>query len=428
MRTSARVTRAMLAVLVCMLVVSPALAGVELEGTWPDADAPVSIDAQRLPRSEAVRRLADAMGWSVVLHAPPADEVDLRVKDQPASKVLSMLLSDHDYIARRDGTLINIERTPSDDEAVPSPLPAPPPPPQSAPVAPESAPPAPPSPEASATPGNLPDRVISGGNVRVEKHEVVHDVVVFGGSADVLGKATGDVTVVGGSARVHDGAHVMGDATAVGGSLTVDDGAIVDGDVGVVGGTLHRGKEAMIRGSERTNDATTTTHTHGIKAWAADTASEIGSSITSAALMFVFGAILLALGTRRMDSLQSEVASRPMRTFALGVVGTIVFALLVIAFTLTVIGFPVAVIALLIAIVAAYAGVCAVLTVAGGALLRHKTKNPYVHLALGCAMFFVATAIPFVGNFAFLAVLLLGVGTMVATRGAGFFGKKRAVA
>ena len=266
----------------------------------------------------------------------------------------------------------------------------------------------------------------------MEKNEVVHDVVVFGGSADVLGTATGDVTVIGGSAKIHAGAHVMGDATAVGGSLDVEDGATVDGDVGVVGGVLRRGEDARIGGEERTDTPAAAKgeakEGAGLGAWIAGVIADIGSALAAAALLFVYGAILLALATQRMDALQTELAARPMRSFALGVVGLIVAILLVLAFTITVIGIPVAVIGALLAVVAGYAGICAVLTVAGGALLRHKTRNPYVHLALGCFLFMIAKAVPVVGDLVLITVVLLGIGTLVATRGAGLFPKREKAA
>ena len=409
----ARATWATLLALCGLLLALPAFGAVRLDGEWPDADKPVSLEATGMPRSEAVRKLADAMGWSIVLHAPTTDSVDLRVKDQPASKVLSMLLSDHDYVAKRDGTLVSIERAKTTG-ANSAPALAPPPPPAS---------PAPPPPPMQDK--NAPDRVVTGGNVRVEKGEVVHDVVVFGGSANVLGTVTGDVTVIGGSATVHDGAHVMGDATAVGGSLEVQDGATVDGDVGVVGGMLRRGEDAHIGGEERT-DERASKHREAREAGdGGGVLASIGSALASSALLFVFGAILLALATSRMDTLQSELASRPMRSFALGIVGLLVFGLLAIAFTLTLIGIPVVIIGSVVGVVAGYAGICAVLTVAGRALIRHKTSNPYIHLALGCLLFMIAKALPFIGTFVLLAVMLLGIGTLVATRGAGLIPERK---
>ncbi len=402
-----------------LLVTSTALADVRFEGDWPDADEKVSLDARRLPRSEAVRKVAEAMKWSVVLHSPSSETVDLQVKKQPATKVLALLLTDGDYVARREGSLINIERAPADGpktwSATGKPkrvaTPAQPPFPEKQLPAANAA-----SKSKKTTPE---DRVVSGGNVRVEKDEVVHDVLVFGGSTDIRGTTTGNVTVFGGSARIFEAAHVMGDATVVGGSLTVEDNASVDGDVNVMGGTLRRGDKAKIGGEENIGKTAMGRSERHDDEDVESVAGSVGSAIARAALLFVFGAILLALGTRRMNCLQSELTVRPMRSFALGLVGLIVFALLLVAFVLTIIGIPVAVMAALVAIVAAYAGICAVLTVAGGVLLSHKTHNPYVHLGLGCFLFLITTAIPFLGKFVFLIVLLLGIGTLVSTRGAG---------
>ena len=83
---------------------SAAGATVKHEGTWPEADKPVTLDVTATPRTEALRKLADAAGWSLVVHAPPGDPVDIHVKQQPASKVLDVLLDDGDYVVTRDGT------------------------------------------------------------------------------------------------------------------------------------------------------------------------------------------------------------------------------------------------------------------------------------------------------------------------------------
>ena len=93
-----------------MFAANSAHASVKLEGTWPDSEKNISIDASGLARSEAVRKIADAAGWSIVVHAPSGDPIDLHVKNQPASKVLDLVLDDASYVARRDGALISIER------------------------------------------------------------------------------------------------------------------------------------------------------------------------------------------------------------------------------------------------------------------------------------------------------------------------------
>ena len=97
-------------VLASLTTACVASATVHREGIWPDAEKTVTVDVSGLPRAEAIRKLAEAAGWSIVVQAPPGDPVDIHVKGQPASKVLDLLLADADYVAKRDGTLIDIHR------------------------------------------------------------------------------------------------------------------------------------------------------------------------------------------------------------------------------------------------------------------------------------------------------------------------------
>src|SRR4029079_6932467 len=60
---------------------------------------------------------------------------------------------------------------------------------------------------------------------------------------------------------------------------------------------------------------------HGGKIQSA--AQAFGHKVTAMSLLFVFGCVLLALLTGRMERLRIETASRPMRSFALGLMGSI---------------------------------------------------------------------------------------------------------
>ena len=108
-----------------------------------------------------------------------------------------------------------------------------------------------------------------------------------------------------------------------------------------------------------------------------------------------------------------------MRAFALGFVGLIAAIALVVALCVTIVGIPVAIVGLLTGAIAAYVGVAAVVTTLGEGLLRHRTTNPYVHLAFGCALLFFVGAIPYVGTVAEIFVFFAGIGVIVATRAAG---------
>jgi hypothetical protein len=415
-------------------------AAVKKDGVWPATDKSVTLDLDGVPRAQALRKLADAAGWSLVLQtslgADAGDLIDVHVKDQPAGKVLDLVMEDG-WVATRDGTLVSMKYA------------TPPPPPPPPPAAPTPSAPDPAEIAARAASAGLPpppiplpptkgdhhgkrkgeDRVLTGGNITVGKDEIVHDVVLFGGNADVYGTVTGDVSITGGNCTIHPGAHVKGDVVGVGGNVTVEDGADIEGDVSVVGGKLQKGDGAQVGGAVvRTDSEETRDAVLGGRDKLRRALSGVGSAITRSAFLFIFGAILLALGSKRMETLRGEVATRPMRSFALGVVGLLSGIVLIIVLCVTVIGIPVAIVGALLAVFAGYAGVIAVLTTVGEALFRHKTQNTYVHLAVGCALFLVASALPWIGGLVTFGVILTGIGVVVATRAAGLVPRKNGVA
>ena len=417
-----------LLLLATLLVAGLAFGAVKREGTWPEEDKPISLDLSSISRAEAVRKLAEAAGWSIVAKGLPEDRIDLHVKNQPAARVLDLVLAEGGYIAKREGDLIQLLR----DDGVVKDTPAVPPP-AVAPAAP--VPPTPPTAPSSTHKkhkernSESSDRTVFGNSMRIEPTEVVDDVSVLGGSLDLLGRATGDVAVFGGSVHVHPGARVEGDLFVLGGEVTVDDGASIDGDVATLGGELHRSAGAKIGGEVKVvgddhddDDDDHSSHS----AWEPRRIGRaIGVQMTKTALLFLLGAVVIALATRRMQLLQSEIALRPMRSMALGIASVFVASVLVVLLCVTVVGIPVALAAIFIGILAAYAGICATLSVMGSALVGHRSENPYVHLAVGCGVFLIAGAIPYFGSLITVLILLAGFGAFAATRAAGFIPVQR---
>jgi hypothetical protein len=146
---------------------------------------------------------------------------------------------------------------------------------------------------------------------------------------------------------------------------------------------------------------------------------ELWDSLTLVAVLWVYGAILIALAGERMRTLEVEVVERPMRSFALGVVGLGTAVISVIMLCVTLIGIPFAVVGVIAAVLFGYAGVCAVLTALGHVLLNHRSKSPYLHLAVGCGLYLVASSLPWLGDYVTFTLALFGIGVIVATRGAG---------
>lgn len=146
---------------------------------------------------------------------------------------------------------------------------------------------------------------------------------------------------------------------------------------------------------------------------------ELWDSLAAVAVLWVYGAVLLALAGERMRALEVELVARPMRSFALGVVGLVATLVAVVVLCATLIGIPFAVVGVITGVLVGYAGVCAVLTAVGHMLLNHRSSSPYVHLAFGCGLYLVASSVPWIGDYVTFTLALFGIGVIVATRGAG---------
>ncbi len=391
--------------LALIAVASPASANVKKEGVWPSDEHRISLDFEG-NTLDGVKKLSSEAGWSLVLPSTTTLEstkVAIHVKDQSPSDVLDALLAEGDYLAVRTGTLVRVATVASNLVAPVTPL--------SPAVAPSSAPMA--TPAVPMTRGE--DRMVTGSHLTIEKNEVVHDVAVLGGSVDVFGTVTGDLVAVGGKAIVHAGARIVGDATAVGGGLVIEPGANIAGHSGVVGGVL----ENKATGGRSHAGISFGDSKHEADSDEKHTVKESGSAFSRASMLFVFGALFLALAGRRMETLKLEAIQRPARSFAMGIVGIIGFAVTLIALCVTIVGIPIAILVAIFGSVAAFAGIVAVLTLIGAALAKHKTDNVYAHLAVGCALFFLSGLLPFVGSWITVLVTFIGIGVTVATRFGG---------
>lgn len=402
-------------------------ATVKKEGSWPVAEKKVDLEFEGKP-SDGLERLAKEAGWSLVVAKSVAvdgdgAEVHVAVDDQPADAVLEALFVGRDVVAHRNGTLITV--VPASSAATTAPN-------ADAP----SAPPAPPAPPAVR--GE--DRNVFGGSLRIQKNEIVHTVTVAGGSLEVEGTITGDLVVAGGSAKVMGGGRVVGNATVFGGSLEIEENGRIDGDVGIAGGSLDRAEGAIIGGrivdrdhggqvKLTASDDGTTTEASPVRSRFAEAAHAFGQSVTRMALLFVLGCVLLALLAPPMEKVRVEIAARPMRSFALGLVGTVLGTIgALIALTIlcvTIIGIPLALVGILLGVIAVYGAVAAVLTTFGAAVIGHRTQNPYLHLLLGCAAFLVLSSIPWIGAVVTFAVVMIAVGALVATRVGGLLERRR---
>jgi cytoskeletal protein CcmA (bactofilin family) len=406
-----------------MAVPLAADATVRREGNWPSPDKKVSFEFDGKP-SEGLKHLADEAGWSLVMSkgiAMGESDVHINVENQPADAVLEALFAEGNVTARRNGTLVTITPGSQGDASSATPPPPPPPPATDTPPVP------PPVPTVRGT-----DRNVMGASAVIEANEIVHTLTVTGGSAKVRGTVTGDLVVAGGSVKIEEGGRVVGNVSVMGGSVKLEKGARIDGDVGVVGGAIKREEGSFVGGQVNDKDhkppkgqVKVTLDTDDGSVHAGDVphgsrvgraAHSFGNSVTKMALLFVLGCVFLALATRRMETLRVEIASRPMRTFALGLLGAAALLVVVVGVSLTIVGLPFAILGFLFAVLATYVSIASVLTTFGAAVLGHKTPNPYLHLLFGCGVFLLLGAIPYIGGIVTFVVTMIAIGALVSTR------------
>lgn len=432
LRNSSSGLTALVSLCTVLAVTNAANATVEKKGEWPAEDKKVTLSLDDIDQKDALEKLADEAGWSIVVKGMGLEKTTLHVKDQPAEKVLNVLLADGDWIAQRDGSLISISRNHNAKPAVDA-IAAPPAPPP---------PPVVPPPEAKQDiniklslksdddekgpkKGEGKDREVVGQNLVIEKDEVVRNVQLVGGSLVVKGTVTGDVELVGGKVELDPGSRVMGDVEVMGGSVDIKNGARIDGDTQIVGGHLEREEGAQVHGNVSTRIEGDEDHHENAAGMGARAAREMGECTTAGAFLFALGSVLLALFSKRSETLKVEFAARPMRMFGLGIAGFFGGLVTLGALCVTVIGIPFAVIGLLLGIFATFAAMTSVLEVMGRALIGHKTKNEYAHLAFGCALFAVTMMIPVIDDIAKLGLMFVSIGTLVATRGAGLIPQRK---
>jgi len=98
--------------------------------------------------------------------------------------------------------------------------------------------------------GNLPDRIVPGGNFTLESGETLEgSLLVLGGNAllKVDSTVTGDVIVLGGN--VQAAGLVEGTVLSMGGQVRLESSAVVEGDAVMIGSQIDRAPGARVEGS-----------------------------------------------------------------------------------------------------------------------------------------------------------------------------------
>jgi len=188
--------------------------------------------------------------------------------------------------------------------------------------------------------------VLFGGNANIQG-DVTDAVVVFGGNADVTGSVGDALVVFGGNARLAPQASVKGDLVAIGGNARLAAGSKVGGDLVTVGGTADISPEATVSGSvQQTGLGSLGLH---LPKWLQDWLVQCVFKLRplSCSVLWVWGVagiffllyLLTALVLRRpVAACLKHLEETPATSFLVGLLGKLLFPLVVGVFAITGIG------------------------------------------------------------------------------------------
>jgi hypothetical protein len=232
------------------------------------------------------------------------------------------------------------------------------------------------------------DRVRFGSNVTVGRDEVVDgDVVAIGGSADVDGEVTGDVT-------------------AIGGNLTLGPHAIVRRDAAVIGGTMNRSPDARVYG--KVDEVAVAPQIgsrlgRGFPAWTQMwRVGGLLGTVLRLSLLTLGVLAVVALGRRFVETVADHVAIEPLRAGFTGLLAEVLFVpmlvLTIVVLAVSIIGIPLlfllpfAIVLAVVLMLIGFAGVaCLAGRVIGDRLGIHH--GPYVSALLGVLVIAAATLV-----------------------------------
>ena len=374
---------------------------------------------------DALRQIAEAADWSIVLPSGDHGTITARFKNAPVEDALKAVLAQAGLSAAREGTIVTV-RAPSFLPGFPQNVG------KEFRRAAERA-----QRQAEQATreleremrrleretGGSDDRVIHG-DVVVRPGESARDVVALRGSIRVEpGAEVRDAVAILGSVVLESGATAR-EAVAVGGHVKLGPGAAVAKDAVSVGGSVERDASAEIGGE---------TVSIGIPALSGVVAGLAGSSLLGGRdesavftiaqalakflVFFALGLLVLALFPRRLEAVSASLAAHPWKAIFTGLLGIVVLPLLILLLVATLIGIPLVPVAALLVVAAGVLGFTALAWYIGRALpLRLQRGTTVLQLAIGTAIVVLVTQIPFLGCMAWVAAALLTFGAVLRSR------------
>ncbi len=249
-------------------------------------------------------------------------------------------------------------------------------------------------------------QVIALGRQLVVNGTVTSDAAVVGGDALVGGEGRGDLSVLGGNARLRPAASVGGDVFVLGGRLDAERGSRIAG-LSVSYPTIGSAWLTLLEGPSL-----------GL--------SPVSPIVLGAKLALLAGWVALTLGLFAVAgggvlSTSRSVGDEPFRNFFVGLTGVLaafLTALLFAALAATLAGAPMLVLVVLVALLLKLWGMTAVFHSLGAWVLERMGRRltPLNAALVGLVILGAVKLIPFVGTWCWTVATFIGVGAALTTK------------
>ena len=397
-----------------------------------------SGDFKDTPVDQALKRIAQAGGLSVVLPPGLRGAVTASFKDAPVEDALRAVLAQADLTAARQGRVLTVSRESGPRivisggkrrfqfgvEGIPDSE-------EVAEIAREAAEEARQAmedarqdlEEGGRAMRGASDRVVHG-DVTVAPGERVRDVVAIKGNVKLEpGAVAREVTAVVGSVELGPGAVVLRNATAVGGDLHVAPGARVGSDATSVGGKIVIEPGGEVEGAQTAVPIPGLGGLLGLALGAGGFGAKVSPLVTAAsalaefAVLFALGLLALLLFPRRLDGVGASLTAAPWKALLAGLLGTVAMPVLTVLLAVTIIGIPLIAVQVLGVMVAGILGVASLGLLVGRRLpLKLERAQGVAQLAIGTAILVVLGKVPVLGTMVWVAAWLFVFGAVLRTR------------
>ena len=412
------------------LIVSVAAAGAA--GAQGDEPPPVQEQSgqarislsERGTVAELLRAIAREGGLNLAVQGTLDAPAELHLKDVTAEEALRTLAKGWDLELDQQGSIWTVRaRGGQAAAAAATPAPAVDPTDAAAP--------------ADGTAG--PARVTFGRSLHVTADESVEKVVVYGGSARIDGRVTGNVTVFGGELELMPTARVGGNVDTFGGSVLRHRGARIDGQVRTIGSMrmVEPDESPAPSAMQSAPGASVVTPTPPAAATAAssedagedsddrredareeDTRTRAADFLSWFATLFVVGFVASMMAPERMKVVQKQIRRAPGVSAAVGLAATVALVPLTVLLLVTIVGIPIALLVLWpVAFLSVGVGFAAVALELGARIpVFRGRKSQALVLALGLVILLVVAQVPVLGPLVIVASSFCGFGAVLRTR------------